>query len=116
MSKSVVERRVNEWLSFCQLGKNVRVVWLNEGAGKGGSLREVGSIKDPTRRKLTLSVSLKLFDGKEGPALLEAFCAHELGTHGVRAMADWRQPWAKDKREVKRGGECVVTLCRLNVV
>ena len=81
------------------------MVWLNEGAGKGGSLREVGSIKDPTKRKLTLSVSLKLFDGKEGGALLEAFCAHELGTHGVRAMADWRQPWAKNaKREVRVQG------------
>ena len=105
MSKAAVERRVNEWLTFLGLGKSVRVVWLNEGAGKGGSLREVGSIKDPTKRKLTLSVSLKLFDGKEGGALLEAFCAHELGTHGVRAMADWRQPWAKNaKREVRFQG------------
>ena len=63
-------------------------MYLNDGAGKGGSLREVGSIKDPTKRKLTLSVSVDLFSGKDGNALLEAFCAHELGTHGVRLL--WR--------------------------
>mmetsp|Transcript_62066 Transcript_62066/g.124409 ORF Transcript_62066/g.124409 Transcript_62066/m.124409 type:complete len:665 (+) Transcript_62066:107-2101(+) len=96
MPKGRVVARVKEVLATHNL-EHVSVDFLEDGCGKGGSVRETGSTGSAATRKLCLNVALGIFQKGRVEEKLESFVAHEICTHALRASHDWRQPWCVER-------------------